>query len=206
MLTEFSGAARLGEGAAVTLEGLRRLNPDVARNVLLIRLSSGADGVALRKDLVAERPGNIYLPAKPSDLADLERVGGLPSLVAGLMGVMALATLVHTLLTSVRRRRRDLAVLKVLGFLRGEVLATVRWQSSALAIAALLVGMPVGIAAGRWTWYLFADRLGVRPEPATPVLAVVLLMPVTILFANLVAAVPARLAAATRPATVLRTE
>lgn len=206
VLTDFGGAARLGEGAAVTLEGLRRLNPEVGGNILLIRLSSGADGVALRKELVAARPGNIYLPGKPSDLADLERVGGLPSLIAGLLGVMALATLVHTLLTSVRRRRRDLAVLKVLGFVRGEMLATVRWQSSALASAALLVGVPVGIAAGRLTWYVFADRLGVPPEPATPVLAVVLLMPATILLANLVAAVPARLAAATRPATVLGTE
>jgi ABC-type lipoprotein release transport system permease subunit len=206
VLTEFSGAARLGEGAAMTLEGLRRIDPSVGGNVLLIRLSPGADGAALREELVADRPGNIYLPTKPSDLADLERVGALPSLIAGLMGAMAVATLVHTLLTSVRRRRRDLAVLKVLGFVRREVLATVRWQSSALAIAALVVGMPVGIAAGRWTWYLFADRLGVPPEPATPALFVVLLVPAAILLANVVAAVPARLAAATRPATILHTE
>lgn len=206
VLTEFSGAARLGEGAAVSLEGLRRLNPDVGRNVVLIRLSPGANGAAVREQLVAERPGNIYLPSKPSDLADLERVGGLPSLIAVLMGVMALSTLTHTLLTSVRRRRRDLAVLKVLGFVRRDVLATVRWQSNALVVAALLVGMPVGIAAGRWAWYLFADRLGVPPEAATPVFAVLLLVPATVLVANLVAAVPARLAAATRPAAVLRTE
>jgi ABC-type lipoprotein release transport system permease subunit len=168
--------------------------------------AAGPEGEGLLHELVEEPPGNIYLPAKPSDLADLERVGGLPSVVAGLMGVMALATFVHTLVTSVRRRRRDLAVLKVLGFVRRQVLATVSWQSSALALAALLLGLPLGVAAGRWTWSLFARELGVPPEPATPVLAILLLVPCTFLLANVVAAVPGRLAARTRPATVLRTE
>ena len=71
---------------------------------------------------------------------------------------------------------------------------------------AIVVGLPIGIAAGRWVWVVFAGRLGVPPRPVTPVLAVALLAPATVLLANLVAAVPGRLAARTQPAVALRTE
>jgi len=206
VLTDFSGAARLGEGAAVTLEGMRQVVPDAEGDVVLLRLRPGAGGGDLLAELLADPPGNPYLPTKPSDLADLERVGGLPSVVAGLLGVMAVATLAHTLLTSVRRRRRDLAILKVIGFLRRQVSATVAWQSTTVAIVAVVVGVPLGVAAGRWAWQLFADRLGVPPESSTPAAALAVLVPATLLLSNLVAALPARLAARTRPTTVLRAE
>jgi hypothetical protein len=48
--------------------------------------------------------------------------------------------------------------------------------------------------------------LGSPAGPVTPALAVLVAVPVTILAANLVAALPARAAAATRPAVVLRSE
>ena len=206
VLTEFAGAARLGEGATVTLEGLRAVAPDAVADVVLLRLRPGPAGAGLVRELVEDPPANLYLPTKPSDLADLERVGGLPSVVAGLLGLMAVATLAHTLLTSVRRRSRDLAILKVLGFVRGQVSAAVAWQSTTIAVIAVALGVPLGAAAGRWAWQLFADRLGVPPQPVTSLTALALLAPGTILLANLVAAVPARLAARTRPTAVLRSE
>jgi ABC-type antimicrobial peptide transport system permease subunit len=119
---------------------------------------------------------------------------------------MAVATLAHTLLTSVRRRRRDLAVLKVLGFVRSQVSATVAWQSSVIAAVAVVIGLPLGTASGRWAWHLFAGELGVPAQPTTPVLAAALLVAATLLLANLVAAVPARLAARTHPSVILRAE
>jgi ABC-type lipoprotein release transport system permease subunit len=130
----------------------------------------------------------------------------MPFVVATLLALLAAATLAHTLVTSVRRRRRDLSILKVLGFVRAQLSRAVGWQATALAVVAVLVGLPIGIAAGRWVWAVFARRLGVPPRPVTPVLAVTLIAPATIVLANLVAAVPARLAARTRPAVALRTE
>jgi hypothetical protein len=73
-------------------------------------------------------------------------------------------------------------------------------------VLALAVGLPVGVAAGRWLWRLLAIRLYVPVEPVVPVRAIFLLVPAAILTANLVAAVPARVAAHTRPALVLRAE
>ena len=71
---------------------------------------------------------------------------------------------------------------------------------------AALLGVPVGIAAGRLAWDVFADRLGVPPRPVTPLVAVLVLLPLLLLLANLVAAVPAQVAARMRPAAALRTE
>ena len=78
------------------------------------------------------------------------------ALLGAVLALLAVATLIHVLLTSVRRRRPDLAVLKSLGLLPSQVLSTVLWQATALAAASLLVGLPLGILAGRWAWVLFA--------------------------------------------------
>jgi putative ABC transport system permease protein len=130
----------------------------------------------------------------------------MPLVTGGLIACLAVAMLGHLLVSSVRHRGRDLAVLKALGFLRHQVSLTVVWQASTLAVLALVIGFPAGVAAGRWTWLAVAVNLGVVPEPVLPARLLVLLAVATILVANLVAAVPAWLAARTRPAIVLRAE
>ena len=127
-------------------------------------------------------------------------------LLAALLGLLGAATLGHLLVTVLRRRRRDLGVLKTLGFVSGQVAATVAWQATTLAFLALLVGLPLGLVAGRWAWLLLNRDLHSLAGPVTPVLALLAAVPATVLVANLVAALPARAAAATRPAVVLRSE
>jgi hypothetical protein len=58
--------------------------------------------------------------------------------------MVILGTMAHTLITSVQRRRRDLAVLKTLGFVRGQVAATIAWQATTFAVVALCLGLPFG--------------------------------------------------------------
>ena len=130
----------------------------------------------------------------------------LPIVVSALLAAIAAASLAHTLVTAVRRRRRHLAVLKTLGFDRRQLLATVAWQAATLVAIGLAVGLPLGIALGRWGWYLFAEQIGVVPEPVTPVPMILLVVPATFLLAIVVAALPAWSAARTRVAVVLRTE
>jgi ABC-type antimicrobial peptide transport system permease subunit len=127
-------------------------------------------------------------------------------LLAGVLGLAAAAAVAHLLVTSVRRRRRDLAILKTLGFVRRQVSATVAWQATTVVVIALAVGLPLGIAAGRWTWTFFADQLGVVPVPVIALVSVLLAIPAVIVAGNLIAAVPGRLAARTRPAEILRSE
>ena len=82
----------------------------------------------------------------------------------------------------------------------------VSWQASALAAAALLVGLPLGILAGRWSWDLFAGSVGVARQADVPVPLVLLAIPAALVLANLIAAGPGWAAARIRPALVLRSE
>jgi ABC-type lipoprotein release transport system permease subunit len=106
----------------------------------------------------------------------------------------------------IRRRRRDLAILKTLGFDRGQVRAAVAWQATTLAGIGVIVGVPLGIVVGRVAWQLVADDLGVGDTTSVPVLRLVVVAALAIVLANLIAWFPARSAARTRPAIVLRSE
>jgi hypothetical protein len=79
----------------------------------------------------------------------------------------------------------------------------VAWQATTFAAVAILVGLPVGIAAGRWAWRLTAEQLGVATPPVTPLLPVLAVAAGTVVTANLVAAPPGWVAGHLRPAPVL---
>lgn len=205
----------LGEGAAVRAKLFDDPSTPGIYTLLLIRFAPGADGRVAAT--VADRlgygsgdgcPPSLCMPGpqRPGDLNDFARLRTVPLVLAGMLGLLAVAALGHTLVSSIRRRRRDLAVLKTLGFVRRQVVATVAWQATTLAATAALIGLPLGVAGGRWAWRLFAGQLGVGAGPATPALAVLLALPAAVLVANLIAAVPALLAGRTRPALVLRSE
>ena len=92
----------------------------------------------------------------------------MPAVLAGGLAAGAVAGLGLTLVASVRRRRRDFALLKTLGFTRGQLAGAVAWQSTVIAVIGLVIGVPVGIAAGRWLWLLFAHELSAVPDPTVP--------------------------------------
>ena len=79
------------------------------------------------------------------------------------------------------------------------------WQATTIAGTGLIVGLPLGLAAGRWAWILLAQGFSIEPVAITSP-ALLLAVPAVLLLANVVAAIPARTAARTRPAVVLRTE
>jgi putative ABC transport system permease protein len=195
---------KLGEGATLSFAALRRLQPQVPRTLFEVRIAERADRAA-----ALARLANIFDPSaavRPSEVGDYGGVNATPVIIAALFAAIALAALAHSLVTSIRRRRRDLAVYKTLGFTRRQVLATVVSQATTVAALGLLFGLPLGVASGRFAWNLFADWLGVVPEPVSPLAALALLVPATILVAALVAALPGHMAARLRPALVLRAE
>ena len=141
----------------------------------------------------------------PTDLVNFGRVQDLPLLLGTALSLLALVTIVHLLLTSVRRRRRDFAVLRSIGLTRGQVRSAISWQAGTLTAAALGLGIPLGILCGRVAWRLFAGQLGILPVVVLPVI-LVLVVPAALLLAVAVAAVPGESAARTRPAEILRSE
>ncbi len=210
----------LGDGAAVTAPVLAQPNPDAPADVynfMLIRWSGdpARQGTRQRligrlRDLAAGCSGasGDCLPTnqRPGLIDGYSRVRATPVVLAALLAILALATLAHTLGTSIRRRRRDLAILKTLGFVRRQVSAALAWQATVLAAIAVVIGVPLGVAGGRWLWAVFARQLGVATSARLPVVAVIVTVPAALVVANLIAAIPAGIAARTRPAVVLRSE
>lgn len=196
-----------GEGAVIPVAAARAYVPGYGPDTIYIRFRDGVavdDGVHA-VNTALDRP--FLIPRRTSsDLANLERVAGLPYVLAALLGLMGAGALIHTLVSSVRRRRLELGVLKSIGFVRAQVAATVGWQTSVIVVAALALGVPAGIAGGRWAWLTFADQIGFVPVAVIPPLAIGLTVPVALLLANLIAAIPARSAAGTQPAVILRAE
>jgi ABC-type lipoprotein release transport system permease subunit len=148
----------------------------------------------------------VITDQRPRDIRDYAAVRATPLVLSAVLALLAVGALTHVLLTSVRRRRRDLAMLKTLGLTRRQVLGVVGWQASALATVALVFGLPLGLVAGRWSWEAFAKSLGVSGGATVPVLPVLLAIPVMLLIANLIAAGPGSSAARLRPAAILRRE
>ena len=204
---------QLGEGALVTQAAVRKLlgphrQAGGIGSDVLVRLAPGADRRAVLAALRREIGSGFALVKneKPTDIVNFGRVKNLPLILAGILAVLAAATLAYTLVSAVQRRRRDLAILETVGFVRRQVVAVVLWQATTLAAIALLVGVPLGIAAGRWAWRMLAEEFAVVPDAAIPLPRILLLVTAAVLLANLVALLPARAAAATRPAEVLRAE
>lgn len=143
---------------------------------------------------------------RPAQIVNYQSVGSTPVVLAVGLAVGALAALALTLISSVRRRRRDLALMKALGFTARQLAVAVAWQSTVAAVIGVVVGVPLGIVFGRQLWILFARGLDAVPDPTVPVLALVLVALGTVVFANVVALFPGRSAARTQTALILRVE
>jgi ABC-type lipoprotein release transport system permease subunit len=195
---------RLGYGALLSFRALKRLTPSATPGLYEFRLGSGPAGRAAAAHLDRIFDGNVVI--KPDEVGDFGRIDNMPLYIVLLFAAGAGAALAHALVSSVRRRRRDLAILKTLGFTRAQVAATVSWQATSIVAVAALIGVPLGLGVGRLLWNLFATDLGVEPEAVEPFGLGLLVLPGVVVFANAIAALPGWAAARVRPAAILRTE
>jgi putative ABC transport system permease protein len=206
------GETERGEGGVLTYGGAARLSGDrvgtgVGRLPFLVRFQDGVDTQAAFNRLKARVSSDTFLipSQRRGDIVTLRRIARVPLVLALILGLIAIGTLAQTLVTSIRARRRDLAIMKTLGFSRPQVRATVAWQATTLVAIALGLGIPLGIMAGRWTWWAFATGIAVVPAPIVAGW-ILLAVPLTIILANAIAVLPGRSAARTRPAAILRVE
>jgi ABC-type antimicrobial peptide transport system permease subunit len=209
----------LGDGAAIQ-DPPRQAAPGDERtgyNFVLVRTTSQGASAAnighFRTNLENaegvcphDQVCSVETAKRPVDILNYTRIQTTPLALAGLLAALAVATIAHLLVTSIRRRRRDLAVLKTMGFVRRQVSGAVAWQATTLVVLAIIVGVPLGAAAGRWVWQLFAERIGIAPHPRVPLPTLLLFIPVALAVANLLAAGPGWVAGRLKPAPVLRTE
>jgi putative ABC transport system permease protein len=209
----------LGEGAETTAAVMQpqaqALGAGSGFQVVLVRFRAGqglaADLAGFRRAMAGfcrtvQQSTCVVTDQRPNGVADYARIEGIPQVLALLLAVLGVAVLGQAMVVSGWRQRRDFATLKALGLVPWQVQATVAWQATILTALALLAGLPLGVAAGRWAWALFSGGLGVPPGALVPVPFVLLMVPAAILAANAVAFWPAGTAARLRPAQVLRAE
>jgi len=143
---------------------------------------------------------------RPAEIVNYRTMGTTPALLAAALAAGAVSALALTLIASVTRRRRQLALLKTLGFTRRQLAAVVAWQSTIAVGIGAAAGVPLGIALGRALWVLFASEIHVVPHPTVPGLSIGLVTVGTLVLANIVATVPGRIAARTPTALLLRAD
>ena len=199
----------LADGAAFTGAGLSRIfdSNNSSNRFLIGRFASGADHATVERRIAAiPGLGAPATSAVPVEVNRVRHIGWLPVTLAALLASLALLAVGHALVTGVRRRTRDLAVLKTLGFNRAQVRATIAWQATTLAAVGLAIGIPAGVIIGKFVWGRVANGLGIATTAAIPALALLLTIPAVLVLVNLIAYFPARTAARTRPAIALRSE
>src|SRR6478736_4892954 len=176
----------LADGAFFTSDGFRPLaakNDNLSR-YLVGRFAAGANRPAVLarvSKMPAFNPTNGENPlfgdtgarvaSVPPEVARLRDVGWFAPTLGALLASIAVG---HALVTAVRRRRHEFAMLKTLGFRRRQVRSTVAWHATLLAAVGLVVGLPAGVLVGRFAWRLLADDLGVSTGAWFPKIALLL--------------------------------
>jgi hypothetical protein len=146
-------------------------------------------------------------PAQPPDtqqgLTDLQE---LPNSLGWFLALLAVVAVGYALVTAVRRRSHELAVLRALGLTSGQTGLVIVTQASLLALAGLAAGIPLGLLAGQAVWRIAADWIPLDYRPPFAPWPFILAVPAALVTANLLALWPGWRAARLRPAQVLRSE
>jgi ABC-type lipoprotein release transport system permease subunit len=217
---DFNPRGGLGTGAIFTLAGLvghscpsdhggqACISSSVLSNggVFLVRSAPGQQGKSAIDALSRAYPSQVNFPQPPTNLVNFGEAVNFPLILGFVVVLFGIGTLLHLLLTSLNRRRRETGLLKSLGMLRRQIAYCVSWQTTTVALIGVALGVPLGIAAGRAVWSAFASNVGVDTVPVVTAGLLFLVALGALVVANLLAVVPAFVAARARPASLLRAE
>jgi hypothetical protein len=156
-------------------------------------------------DVEGDMPLTYTAPIRPPEIVNVDAMRGGPMLLAGALAVALFAALALSIGATVAARRREYAIQRSLGYTAGQVGQSVRWQAVTTVVVGLVLGVPLGIVAGRWAWTRFADELGVAQAASIPALVILAIAAVAVVGALLVSLLPARRAGRYPPAAALGT-
>jgi len=131
----------------------------------------------------------------PAEIINYRSIGDIPLFLSLGFALGVVIAFAFTVVSLVRRRRRDLALLKTLGFTRRQLSECIAWQASATVLTGLAVGIPLGVLAGRWLWDEFARQIYAVPFATIPTVSLVVLAAGALVVANVIAYIPGRNAA-----------
>jgi hypothetical protein len=202
------------DGGWVTRAGFEKVVKGFKFDIVLLSLAPTSDAKATAQALAAEverrdpemKGIEVSVPDPLQEVAELHNVQRLPAVLGAFLVVLALGAVGHALVTSVRRRSRDLAVLRAMGLTPGQCRRVVIVQSTLLGVVGLLIGVPLGLAVGRLTWRAVATYTPLLYVTPLAGWEIPLLVPVALLAVNLLGLWPSHRAARLRISEVLRVE
>jgi putative ABC transport system permease protein len=172
-----------------------------------LQLAHRSDAHAVQAALLRSSRGQIDVEATEDEVRQ-ER-NDLRPVIYGSDAVLlaiGLVNLLTTLLLGIRERVRDFAILKVVGLTPRQVLAAVTSGGTLLAAVAVVAGVAIGLPVFHALVVLTNPTDGPDLVTAPPWLWVVLMFPGALVFTTLASVLPARRAAAIKPAEALRYE
>lgn len=193
-------------GPEFVLVRLRERVSAAAGRANLQRIATAANKTFASDPKAAGYGVSVLGVVRPAQIVNYRSIGSTPIVLAGTLAVGAMGALGWTLNASVRRRRRDLALLRTLGFTKRQLTTAIAWQATVDAVVGIIIGIPLGIFMGRELWTLFARTIDAVPDATVPILSVLFVGLGTLVFTNLVAVLPGLSAARTPSALVLRAE
>ncbi len=180
-----------GNGASMTFEAYRAIEPAATKNLLLVKYRKGAS--LKTSERIAK---TIFTPVgalpTPTSVGALEKVIPAPKLLAALLTVLVIVAAALQIMSSVRRHRRDLSVLVALGSTPRQIRSIVYLHAVLVSGLCTAVGLPVGLLLGRRIVGAVFDSLGVVRGAFVPFPFVVGTVCVTVGGAVLLASAPAR--------------
>lgn len=146
---------RYDQGGLVSPAAFDALFERPERHVGLVALRPGStiEDVAARLETFDGLPDSTVSYAATAIPADvLPNLRAMPLVLAAFIAVVTIGSAGGTAVLAVRRRRREVAVLRALGLTRRQVGGAVLVQMSAIAAVGLAVGLPLGMLCGRVLW------------------------------------------------------
>jgi putative ABC transport system permease protein len=202
-----SDAGAAGRGVLVPWPVILKISgPATVAQSILVRLVPEGDREAAIESVRRDFPGSVREPAPQVDVRNIGRLRALPWLIAAVVGILALATLVHALITRLTRSRTTLAVLAALGFSRRQRRGVCLLASAMPVAAGIAVGLPLGLLVGGRVWRALADGIGLPSPAALAWTTAVVVSLATLGLAMLVALVVSRGTVRVTPSEQLRVE
>jgi hypothetical protein len=176
---ERGGNTGLGTGVLGTTKLFPLQNADAPHehfNYMLLRFAPGTAEKSERKlrFFLATQgcvdPTCLITDSRPPEIDGYRSARGLPAAIGVVLVLLLVATLTHVLVSTMRRRAADLAVLRAIGSSSRNLVATLRWQALVLTASAILIGIPLGLIASRFAWKWFSSSVGIAPGTVMPLL------------------------------------
>jgi putative ABC transport system permease protein len=182
-------------GIAVSTAGYGALFPKPQTFMVVAKAQPGADIAATQKAIeaaLASAPTAEVQTAAEYKESTVDLVNQLLTLVYGLLAlsvIISLFGIVNTLVLAVYERTREIGLVRAIGMSRGQVRATVRYESVITSIIGAIMGIVVGVL---FAWVVTTRFAGQGITFSVPVGQLVVFLVLAVVVGVIAAILPAR--------------